>query len=59
MILNFITPYVSMPGATKFGIKISNFKVRVINKRKYDKICELQGHTINSKVNAINSLPEP
>ena len=50
MILNFITPYVSMPSSTKFGIKRSNFKVRVINK-----ICEFK--VIQN--NAINIVPEP
>ena len=44
MILNIITPFVSRGSSTKFGIKRSNFKVRVINKRKYDKIVEFQGH---------------
>ena len=48
MILNSITLFVSRGSSIKFGIKRSNFKVRVINKRKYDQIVEFQGHTKQS-----------
>ena len=56
MILNFITPYVSMPSSTKFGIKMSNFKVRVINKRKCVSFKVLQNNSINSVSNLKKDL---
>ena len=55
MILNIITPYVSRASSTKFGNKRSNFKVSVINKRKYDNLFSFE--VIQNS--AINRVPEP